>query len=106
MQARLGMATRAERFRARQERKVSKTRRAKAPVRAKSTAEASGRERKPRTKTARKASYALETHVPGTRPTRKSTRKSANRSKPDSNLARRATRRSRSPDARHALAGA
>ncbi len=34
------------------------------------------------------------------RPTRKSTRKSSNRTKPDSNLARRATRKATSPKAR------
>ena len=39
------------------------------------------------------------------RPSRKSTRKGANRVKPDSQLERRAVRRARSPQARHASRG-
>ncbi len=50
---------------------------------------------------ARKASFALEDSTTG-RPSRKSTRKSANRAKPDSNLKRRQTRATRSPEARAA----
>jgi hypothetical protein len=45
------------------------------------------------------ATFALEISSSG-RPTRKSTRKAANRSKPDSNLHRRQIRRARSPRAR------
>ena len=47
----------------------------------------------------RKAAYALEAPVEG-RPSRKSTRKSANRSKPTTNLTLRATRKVGSADAR------
>lgn len=50
-------------------------------------------------KAAGKAGAALEGSATG-RPSRKSTRKSANRSKRDSNLARRATRKTTSPKAR------
>ena len=50
-------------------------------------------------KAGRKAGVALEDSAEA-RPSRKSTRKSANRSKPDSNLARRATRKTTSPKAR------
>ena len=39
------------------------------------------------------------------KPSRKSTRKGANRVKPDSQLQRRAVRRARSPEARHASRG-
>ncbi|MEO5730751.1 MAG: HPF/RaiA family ribosome-associated protein [Byssovorax sp.] len=56
-------------------------------------------------KTTDRASYALEDLV-GDRPSRKSTRKSANRAKPDSNLARRQVRKVRSPSARAARASA
>jgi hypothetical protein len=48
---------------------------------------------------ARKAETALEDSASGT-PSRKSTRSGANRSKPASNLARRATRKTASPEAR------
>lgn len=50
------------------------------------------------------ASYALEDSA-SDRPSRKSTRKSANRSKPDSNLALRQLRKIRAPGARAARAG-
>ncbi len=56
-------------------------------------------------KAAGKASVALEDSA-RERPSRKSTRKSANRSKPDSNLARRATRKTTSPKARARRANA
>ena len=49
-----------------------------------------------------KASYELEAAADGKRPTRKSTRRSANRQKPDSQLKRRQTRKVRSPENRHA----
>ncbi|CAN5724282.1 hypothetical protein BH11MYX4_BH11MYX4_65690 [soil metagenome] len=51
-----------------------------------------------------KAGAALEDSAKA-RPSRKSTRKSANRSKRDSNLARRATRKTTSPKARARRAG-
>jgi hypothetical protein len=47
-----------------------------------------------------KAAYELEASNPAKRPSRKSTRGSANRQKPDSQLKRRATRKTRSPQAR------
>ena len=49
-------------------------------------------------------SYALEDSNPEKRPSRKSTRGSSNRQKPDSNLKRRVTRKVRSPQSRHASA--
>lgn len=53
---------------------------------------------------ARKAAFALEDSLAPARPTRKSTRKSANRSKAESNLARRQKRRDRAPENRSAKA--
>ena len=47
-----------------------------------------------------KASYELESSNPSKRPSRKSTRGSANRAKPDSQLKNRQTRAVRSPQAR------
>jgi hypothetical protein len=75
------MATRSEQFRANQQRKhpkqVTPTRSA-APKRTPTTAQSR------RTQHAsKKATYVLEVVEKGQRPTRKSTRKSANRSKPD-----------------------
>jgi hypothetical protein len=52
-----------------------------------------------------KASYELEATAAGKRPTRKSTRRGANRQKPDSQLKRRQTRKIRSPESRHAMRG-
>lgn len=51
-------------------------------------------------KAGRKASYAAEAPPKTGRPSRKSTRKSANRSKPDSNLNLREERKKTAPDAR------
>jgi hypothetical protein len=51
-----------------------------------------------------KASYELES-TSTSRPTRKSTRRGANRIKPDSQLKRRQTRKVRSPQSRHAMRG-
>lgn len=50
-----------------------------------------------------KASYELE--ASRGRPSRKSTRRGANRMKPDSQLERRQTRKVRSPASRHAMRG-
>ena len=75
------MATRSEQFRANQERKHTKQAppaRSAAPKHTPTIAQSR------RTKHARKkATYALEIAEKGQRSTRKSTRKSANRSKPD-----------------------
>jgi hypothetical protein len=51
-----------------------------------------------------KATYELEASSEA-RPTRKSTRRGANRMKPDSQLRRRQTRAVRSPERRHAMRG-
>ena len=51
-----------------------------------------------------KATYELES-TRTSRPTRKSTRRGANRMKPDSQLKRRQTRKVRSPESRHAMRG-
>ena len=51
-----------------------------------------------------KASYELEASSKA-RPSRKSTRRGANRQKPDSQLKRRQTRKIRSPQSRHAMRG-
>jgi hypothetical protein len=51
-----------------------------------------------------KATYELESSSKD-RPSRKSTRRGANRMKPDSQLKRRQTRKLRSPQSRHAMRG-
>src|SRR5204863_8780573 len=51
------------------------------------------------------AIYALEDNNPAKRPSRKSTRGSSNRIKPDSNLRRRQTRKVRSPQSRSQMRG-
>lgn len=53
-----------------------------------------------------KATYELESTDAAARPSRKSTRRGANRVKPDSQLKRRHTRAIRSPQSRHAMRGA
>jgi hypothetical protein len=55
---------------------------------------------------ARKASFALEDSLASGAPTRKSTRKSANRSKPDNNFERKQKRRIHSPKMRAVRAAA
>lgn len=99
------MATRAERFRAGQERRGPKKQR-KGPVGAHGAQDPHGRKRNPNRAAARKATYALETHTPRARPSRKSTRASANRSKPDTNFQLRSERAARAPKARRARRGA
>jgi hypothetical protein len=76
----MGMATQAEQFRANEQRKHSK----------RATSPSAGKRRRPsaeasrRTEHARKkATHALEIALERQRPTRKSTRGSANRAKPD-----------------------
>jgi hypothetical protein len=75
------MATRSEQFRANEERKHSQRKPPTAPTarRPKPSVTASQRTEHAR----KKATYALEVTPPGQRPTRKSTRSSANRAKPD-----------------------
>ena len=55
---------------------------------------------------AAEAPYALEAHAPGTRPSRKSTRGSANHLKPDHALTIRETIEASSPQARHDIGDA
>lgn len=69
----------------------------KRPIPSTTKSSAKPRGQHPTMRTAR-ASFALETSA--TRPSRKSTRKSANRAKPDSNLHRRAIRLARAPEER------
>jgi len=98
------MATRAEKFRAAEERKP-KRRAKKGPTGAHVAHDARGRKTSPNRRAGRKATYALERRTPGARPSRKSTRRSANRSKPDSNLERTRERKLNAPEARHARRG-
>lgn len=114
------MATKAERFQSTIERSAPK--RAKKPPRPKrdqpvDTAQpgvsatdrkagnGSTAARNQSNRAGRKAGVALEDSQKD-RPSRKSTRKSANRSKPDSNLHQRQTRRTSAPKARAARASA
>lgn len=81
------MATRAEQSRYEQEREQGRKKRDKNKRKQPATPP---RGTKPRVgRTAAKATVALESHVAGKRPSRKSTRGSANRGKSDTNLNRR-----------------
>jgi hypothetical protein len=85
------MATRAEEFRAAAQRKRPKPPRAEtkpSPTKKKPSA------------VARRATFKLETVAGSARPSRKSTRKAANRAKPDTNLERRRIRKAHSPEER------
>ncbi len=96
------MATRAQRFRAAEERRgkvASKRRRAGSRP---GVAPEDRARRKPRV--ARKAPFALEEGAG--RPSRRSTRSSANRAKPDSNFNRRESMVKNAPDARFRRASA
>ena len=92
------MATKAEKVHA-EEQKHGLTPRAKKRAKAKKTPaqKAAPHENK---HAGAKASYALEAPSKTGRASRKSTRKSANRAKPDTNLTLREERRKRSPDTR------
>ncbi len=94
------MATKAEQFKSRQQRHGKKA--APAPRKATKPDEAP-LSRNASVAAGRKASFALE-ESSADRPSRKSTRGSTNRQKPDSNLKRRETRRVSSP-ARRAVSG-
>jgi hypothetical protein len=78
------MATRAERFHANEQR-TGKTREPMRPGRTKPGLPSEVRSRA-KAHAARKALYALEETADGRRPSRKSTRRSANRAKPDATL--------------------
>lgn len=81
------MATRAEQYRAEDERErrasSAKTKKAKAKTKAKAKAKATA---KPTSHAPKKATYAREAHSKTSRPSRKSTRSSQNRSKNDAAL--------------------
>jgi hypothetical protein len=96
-----GMATRAETFRAQQQKHPSKRRAKPGPKNAHGAHDARGRKSAPNRRAGRKATYALERRTANARPSRKSTRKSANRSKPDTNFELRRERKTNSPEARH-----
>jgi hypothetical protein len=72
------MATRAERFRSEQERTSKHPKPRRGPHKARPAAGARKQKR-----TSKKASFAFEPHAPNKRASRKSTRGSANRGKPD-----------------------
>ncbi len=88
------MATKAERFRAEVQRSLQK------PKPKPHKPEPVGGQ----TRVSQHAAVKLETSA--TKPSRKSTRSSANRSKPDSNLQRRESRARRSPESRAEVASA
>jgi hypothetical protein len=90
------MATKAEEFHAEEERAAQKKNRKRAPKRGpvkKKQTHAEGR-------VAEKATYALEKTAEGKRPSRKSSRKSANRSKADASFNITEERKKTSSDAR------
>lgn len=102
MHRRAGMATRAEKFRAQEERSPAKKKRAKpGPTGAHPAHDAHKRKNATSKRAGRKATYALERTKANTRPSRKSTRKSANRSKPDTNFELRRERKNNAPATRH-----
>ncbi len=94
------MATKAERYRAEQQRtgdkKTAKPKRPRGGQGVASGKATAGRNRS--THAAKKATYALEDSATG-KPSRRSTRSSANRAKPGSNLTRQKQREVRSPEA-------
>jgi hypothetical protein len=96
------MPTRSERFRSEQERRQRRPKKkVLARKKAKKAAEGAGRERKTEaTRRARKATYEIEPHAPGKRPSRKSTRGGANRVKPDAPFNRREELTKGSPESR------
>ena len=88
------MATRSEDYRSAEQRRARGKKKPTAP--AKRSAGVRSRAKK---HAGRKATYALE-DVTSAKPSRKSTRKSANRAKPDANLNARETLRKGSPESR------
>jgi hypothetical protein len=90
------MPTRSERFRSEQERRQRRAKK-KAPARKKP---AEGGAQKRPTRRSRKATYGIEPHLPGERPSRKSTRGGANRVKPDAPFNRREELTKGSPENR------
>jgi hypothetical protein len=96
------MATKAEQTRAEDAKKGPNPKRVKKaaqkkPAKRAAAEGAPARSRNEGTKAGKKASFAKETTAPGKRPSRKSTRSSANRSKPDTNLVLRSERAKNAP---------
>jgi hypothetical protein len=92
------MATKSETFHAKEQRAAANAEPKVRPERSKPGA-APGERTRSKKHAEKKATYALEAPTEG-RPSRKSTRKSANRAKPDTNLHLRDTRQKTSPEAR------
>lgn len=90
------MATQSEQFHADEQRREGEKKRKKAQSKA-DTQKVRTRPKKGHTET--KATYALEPKTDGKRPSRKSTRKSANHAKSDAGLTRVEQQRKGSPDA-------
>lgn len=91
------MATKAEQVRAENEKKGVNPKRAKKAAQKKPAK--TNDVAKESKATGKKATVAKETTAPGKRPSRKSTRSSANRAKPDTNLILRQERAKRAPTA-------
>ena len=94
------MATRAERFHADEQRTTEDTATAQQNKSRSRPGAPPAKRTRAKKHAEKKASYALETGDGGSRPSRKSTRKSANRSKPDANLNLREALQKGSPEAR------
>lgn len=92
------MATKAEQARAESAKKGPNPKRVKKAAQKKpAKAKGVGTEPNENRAAGRKATFAKETTAPGKRPSRKSTRSSANRAKPDTNLTLRSERAKRAP---------
>jgi hypothetical protein len=97
------MATRSETFRSAHERTHTPNKAArKRAHRPHGAHDARGRTTHENRRAGRKATYALEPRVANKRPSRKSTRKSANRAKPDTNINLRSERRQDAAHSRNA----
>ncbi len=90
------MATRAQRFKYQEEIKQGADKPKAAPTQHRRKRDAVEAESNRNADHGDHATYEYETTAAGTRPSRKSTRRAANRIKPDSQLRRRQTRRTRS----------
>jgi hypothetical protein len=98
------MATRAEQFHAESQRTGKSSNRTRRD-RSKPGISPARRSRE-KAHSAKKATYALEQTASGARPSRKSTRKSANRAKPDASFNRVEEQRKGSPESRYRKARA
>lgn len=88
------MATKAQQAHAEAEKKGPNPKRVKKASQKKTAKKAAN----PNKAAGKKATFAKETTAPGKRPSRKSTRSSANRAKPDTNLVLRSERAKRAPE--------